>query len=61
MGISETIKPDWKCIGFGFYTFFDKPIANSNFSFRYGLGFYGHNYSSNAKFFYQFDSLSKKP
>lgn len=60
MGISEVIKPDWKCIGFGFYTLFDKPIANSNFSFGYGLGFYGHNYSSNAKFVYQFDSLSKQ-
>lgn len=59
-GISDVIKPDWKCIGFGFYTLFDKPIANSNFSFGYGLGFYGHNYSSNAKFVYQFDSIGKQ-
>ena len=53
------IKTDWKCIGFGFYTVFDKPIKQSNFSFAYGIGFYGHNYSSNAVFTYQFDSLTK--
>ena len=59
LGASKDIKPDWKCIGFGFYTLFDKPIKNSNFSFGYGLGFYGHNYSSNAKFNYQLDSISQ--
>ena len=59
LGTPKNIKPDWKCIGFGFYTLFDKPISNSNFSFGYGLGFYGHNYSSNANFIYQLDSLNQ--
>lgn len=56
IGAPKSIKTDWKCIGFGFYTLFDKPIKNSNFSFGYGLGFYSHNYSSNADFIYQLDS-----
>lgn len=59
VGAPSNIKTDWKCIGFGFYTLFDKPIKNSNFSFAYGIGFYGHNYSSNAVFTYKFDSLTK--
>ena len=59
LGAPKNIKIDWKCIGFGFYTLFDKPISNSNFSFGYGLGFYSHNYSSNAGFVYQFDSLTQ--
>lgn len=59
LGAPKNIKPDWKCVGFGFYTMFDKPISNTNFSFGYGLGFYSHNYSSNANFVYQFDSLSQ--
>lgn len=59
LGAPKGIKTDWKCIGFGFYTMFDKPISNSNFSFGYGLGFYSHNYSSNANFIYKFDSLSQ--
>lgn len=56
IGAPKSIKTDWKCIGFGFYTLFDKPIKNSNFSFGYGLGFYSHNFSSNADFIYQLDS-----
>ena len=59
LGAPKTIKPDWKCVGFGFYTMFDKPISNTNFSFGYGLGFYSHNFSSNANFVYQFDSVSQ--
>lgn len=59
LGIPKWIKPDWKCIGFGFYTMFDKPIKNSNFSFGYGLGFYAHNFSSNANFVYQLDSTNR--
>ena len=58
LGAPSNIKTDWKCIGFGFYTLFDKPISNSNFSFGYGLGFYSHNYSSNANFFYLPDSTN---
>lgn len=61
IGIPKDIKPDWKCIGFGFYTLFDKPIKNSNFSFGYGLGFYTHNFSSNANFVYQLDSMNQNP
>jgi hypothetical protein len=38
---------------------FDKPLGNSNFSFGYGLGFYAHNYSSNADFVYQLDSTNQ--
>ncbi|MBI3519682.1 MAG: outer membrane beta-barrel protein [Bacteroidetes bacterium] len=57
-GAPKNITTDWKCIGFGFYTLFDKPIKNSNFSFGYGLGFYFHNYSSNANFIYQLDSTN---
>ena len=59
LGAPKNIKTDWKCIGFGFYTLFDKPIKNSNFSFGYGLGFYSHNYSSNANFIYQLDSTNQ--
>ena len=59
LGTPSNIKTDWKCIGFGFYTLFDKPIKNSNFSFGYGLGYYSHNFSSNANFIYQLDSLSQ--
>ncbi len=61
LGAPKGIKTDWKCIGFGFYTMFDKPIRNSNFSFGYGLGFYSHNFSSNANFVYQLDSLNQHP
>jgi hypothetical protein len=60
-GIPKGIKPDWKCIGFSFYTLFDKPIKNSNFSFGYGLGFYFHNFSSNADIIYQLDSTNQNP
>lgn len=59
IGEPKGIKADWKCIGFSFYTLFDKPIKNSNFSFGYGLGFYFHNFSSNANIIYQLDSLNK--
>jgi hypothetical protein len=59
LGAPKNIKADWKCIGFGFYTLFDKPLGNSNFSFGYGLGFYAHNYSSNADFIYQLDSTNQ--
>lgn len=58
LGKASNIKADWKCIGFGFYTLFDKPIKNSNFSFGYGLGFYTHNFSSNGDLIYRFDSIS---
>lgn len=59
LGAPKNIKTDWKCIGFGFYTLFDKPISNSNFSFGYGLGFYAHNFSSNANIIYQLDTTNK--
>ncbi len=59
LGAPKGIKADWKSIGFGFYTLFDKPLGNSNFSFGYGLGFYAHNYSSNADFIYQLDSMNQ--
>lgn len=59
LGTPKEIKSDWKCVGFGFYTMFDKPIGNSNFSFGYGLGFYTHNFSSNANFIYQLDSTNQ--
>jgi Outer membrane protein beta-barrel domain len=59
LGTPKNIKADWKSVGFSFSTLFDKPIASSNFSFGYGLGLYCHNYSSNANFVYQLDSLSK--
>ncbi|MES2512530.1 MAG: outer membrane beta-barrel protein [Bacteroidota bacterium] len=59
-GAPAMIRTDWKCIGFGFYTMFDKPLGNSNFSFGYGLGYYTHNYSSNADFIYQLDSMNQK-
>jgi hypothetical protein len=58
LGTNSAIKPDWKSIGFGCYTLFDKPISNSNFSFAYGVGFYGHNHSSNANVIYKTDSLT---
>lgn len=61
LGAPKGIKPDWKCIGFGFYTMFDKPFKNSNFSFGYGLGFYSHNFSSNANIVYQLDSMNQNP
>ncbi len=60
LGAPSNIKTDWKCIGFGFYTLFDKPLGSSNFSFGYGLGFYSHNYSSNANFVYQLDSTNNQ-
>jgi hypothetical protein len=59
LGAPKNIKTDWKCIGFGFYTMFDKPIKNSNFSFGYGLGYYSHNYSSNANIIYKTDSITQ--
>lgn len=57
--IPEGIKPDWKSIGFNFSTMFDKPFGTSNFSFGIGLGLYTHNFSSNADFIYQLDSIEK--
>lgn len=59
LGTPKNIKTDWKCIGFNFASMFDKPIGNSNFSFGYGLGIYCHNFSSNADFIYQLDSINK--
>jgi hypothetical protein len=59
LGAPKAIKTDWKCIAFAFYTLFDKPISNSNFSVGYGLGFYCHNYSSNANFVYQLDTANR--
>jgi hypothetical protein len=59
LGSPSGIKTDWKCIGFGFFTLFDKPLGHSNFSFGYGLGFYSHNYSSNANFIYKLDSMNQ--
>lgn len=60
LGAPKTIKADWKSVGFGLYTLFDKPIGHSCFSIGYGLGLYGHNYSSNANFVYKLDSVSKR-
>lgn len=58
LGVPKGIKSDWKCIGFAFATMFDKPFGSSRFSLGYGLGFYAHNYSSNANFIYQLDSTN---
>jgi hypothetical protein len=58
LNVPKGIKSDWKCVGFAFATMFDKPFGTSNFSLGYGLGFYAHNYSSNANFIYQLDSTN---
>lgn len=60
MGAPKGIKSDWRCMGFAFATMFDKPFTNSNFSFAFGLGFYVHNYSSNANFIYKLDSMNSQ-
>lgn len=57
--LPKNIQPDWKSIGFNFATMFDRPIGASNFSFGFGLGIYTHNFSSNADFIYQLDSINK--
>ncbi len=36
---------------------FDKPLGNSPFSIGYGIGFFSHNFHSNADFIYQKDSM----
>src|SRR5687767_1920262 len=60
LGVPKGIKTDWRCMGFAFYTMFDKPFPNSNFSFGFGLGLYVHNFSSNANFVYRLDSTNSK-
>lgn len=59
LGLNSAIKPDWKSIGFNFSPMFDKPLGRSNFSVGYGMGIYCHNFSSNADFIYQLDSVDK--
>jgi hypothetical protein len=48
-----------KCIGFNVALMFDKPIGHSAFSFGYGIGFFSHNFHSNADFVYRYDSIKK--
>ena len=44
-------------IGMNVAIMFDKPIGNSPFSFGYGIGFFSHNFHSNAGFIYNKDSV----
>lgn len=48
-----------KCIGFNVALMFDKPIGHSAFSFGYGVGFFSHNFHSNADFVYHQDTVNK--
>ena len=49
----------WKSIGFNIALMLDKSIGRSNFSIGYGIGFFSHNFHSNADFVYRYDSLNK--
>ena len=44
-------------IGMNVAVMFDKPIGRSPFSFGYGIGFFNHNFHSNADFIYIKDSI----
>jgi hypothetical protein len=54
----SNIQMSWKSIGFNIALMFDKPIGRSNFSIGYGIGFYSHNFHSNASFVNHYDSLN---
>jgi len=53
------ITMNWKSVGFNVALMFDKAIGRSNFSVGYGIGFFSHNFHSNADFVYRYDSLKK--
>jgi hypothetical protein len=57
-GIAAPIKTVLPSIGMNIAVMFDKPIGYSNFTFGYGLGFFSHNFHSNADFIYSRDSVS---
>jgi len=51
------IQDNSKCFGANVSLMFDKPIGNSPFSFGYGIGFFSHNFHSNADLIYTKDSI----
>jgi len=53
------ITMNWKSVGFNVALMFDKAIGRSNFSVGYGIGFFSHNFHSNADFVNRYDSLKK--
>jgi len=55
----SSIKMSWRSIGMNVALMFDKPLGRSNFSIGYGIGFYSHNFHSNADFVYRYDSIKK--
>jgi hypothetical protein len=55
----KNINMSWKSVGFNVALMFDKALGRSNFSVGYGIGFFSHNFQSNADFVYRYDSLNK--
>lgn len=53
------INMSWKSMGFNVALMFDKAIGRSNFSVGYGIGFFSHNFHSNADFVTRYDSTKK--
>jgi hypothetical protein len=59
LNVPKGITMNWKSMGFNVALMFDKSIGRSNFSVGYGIGFFNHNFHSNADFVYRYDSLQK--
>ncbi|MCE3228343.1 MAG: hypothetical protein K0S32_2894, partial [Bacteroidetes bacterium] len=57
-GLKAPIKSVLPSVGMNIAVMFDKPIGYSNFTFGYGIGFFSHNFHSNADFVYMRDSLT---
>jgi hypothetical protein len=53
------INMSWKSMGFNVALMFDKSLGRSNFSVGYGIGFFSHNFHSNADFVTRYDSTQK--
>ncbi|MBA3663405.1 MAG: PorT family protein [Bacteroidetes bacterium] len=58
LGYPSTIKTKLPSVGMNIALMFDKPIGNSNFCFGYGIGFFSHNFHSNADFVYVKDTIN---
>ncbi|MCW3078222.1 MAG: hypothetical protein JWO32_2831 [Bacteroidetes bacterium] len=58
IGYPATIKTKLPSVGVNIALMFDKPMGSSSFSFGYGIGFFSHNFHSNADFIYSRDSIT---
>lgn len=58
LGFSSPIKAKNPSIGMNIALMFDRAFGNSNFTLGYGIGFFSHNFHSNADFIYSRDTIN---